>query len=438
MRTDKNEINTQTVKTQLTDVAKMLPKVDYNRSMKIQQPFLIAGIIPLLVLSLQADDLSLLSPEKRSLLYHEQERIDAEHQKLRYNWLSPINLSGSYSRDKSAQENSATSTTESLSASIAQDLFRSGGITYQIAYADTKKQSENDSYNLTVSDLNLQLFTALLSYQKNRYELEQSQKKLDNYDIEIFIKRQLYDAGKADITELNNALMDKSAELKTYASLRYSIAEQRYAIAKLSDIDPDHFSLPTFELIREEDYLKNRLDLRYARSQSDMYDNLYGVTKSGYFPTLTLNASTGYHYYDSQSSLGKYDGYAYSTGLALTLPLTYNASATIQEAKATYLKQVADTADKERDSKASYGQSLALIDSYREYIEITTKNLSLYDELITVTKAGVDTGYKTGYDLLTLQNTKAIEEYTIKINELNIQLELAKLYFAINTAKETL
>ena len=64
------------------------------------------------------------------------------------------------------------------------------------------------------------------------------------------------------------------------------------------------------------------------------------------------------------------------------------------------------------------------------------KNLSLYDELISVIQAGVDSGYKTGYDLQTIKNSKAIEEYTIKINELNIELELAKLYFAINVNKD--
>jgi len=60
----------------------------------------------------------------------------------------------------------------------------------------------------------------------------------------------------------------------------------------------------------------------------------------------------------------------------------------------------------------------------------------LYDDLIKAIQAGVNAGVKTGYDLQTLKNTKSIEELEITINEINIQLELAKLHFAITPSKE--
>lgn len=384
----------------------------------------------------EAQETDLLSAQKQSVLREEQNRLEAEHQKLRYNWIAPLNLSGSYSLDKSAAGDDPSRVKE-LSASISQDVFRSGGITYQIAYADANLQTRQIALGQEIAGLNEQLYTALLTYRIRECELAQNAKQIENDDIEILIKRHLYEAGKADITELNNALMKKSAELKNATALRYEMAKQRLEIAKLSDIDPDTHVFPVFSLVEEEEYLQNRLDLRYARAQSRSYEYLYQLSETGYLPSVALKLNGGYREYDPRDALGGYEGSFYGAGLTLSVPLAYNASATIQEAKSTYLKQAADTADRERESKALYMQTLELIDSYRRNIEITSRTLSLYDGLIAATQAGVDAGSKTGYDLQTIKNSRAIEEYTIKINELNIQLQLAKLHFAIGSDKDT-
>lgn len=380
--------------------------------------------------TLYGKNVELLSKEKQELLLQEQKRYESEYEKLKYNWISPLNLNASYGYDKSA--NDMYSDSKKIQASISQDIFRSGGITYAINYADAKKRADEIGLFKDISSLNENVFLSLLGYKKNSYELEQSTKKLANYDIEIFIKRQLYSAGKVDITELNNALMSKSSEQKNYALLEANRANFRLEISKSSDINPDNYPLYSFELVEEDSYLKDNFDLQYTDAQSKTYQQLYNITKSSYLPTLSINGSTGYQSYDPRERLMKYDGSFYSAGLSLNIPLSYNASATKEEAKAIFLKSSADLQDKGRSLKASYAQSIELIKSYKRYIEITSKNLSLYDELISVIQSGVDMGYKTGYDLQTLKNSKDIELYNIKINEINIELELAKLHFSTN------
>lgn len=380
--------------------------------------------------ALFGNEVDLLSKEKKELLFQEQKRYESEHEKLKNNWIAPLNLNASYGYDKSA--NDTHSDMKKIQASISQDIFRSGGISYAINYADAKKRADELGLFKEISSLNEDLFLSLLGYKKNSYELEQSTKRVANYDIEIFIKRQLYSAGKVDITELNNALMSKSGELKNYALLEANRAKYRLEISKLSDIDPESYPLYTFELVQEESYLKDSFDLQYADAQSKTYQQLYNITKSSYLPSLSINGSAGYQSYDARDRLMGYDGGFYSAGLSLNIPLAYNASATKDEAKATFLKSSVTLQDKERSLRASYAQAIELIKSYKRYIEITSKNLSLYDELITVIQAGVDMGYKTGYDLQTLKNSKDIEQFNIKINEINIELELAKLHFSIN------
>lgn len=374
------------------------------------------------------ESVELLSKEKQEVLHQEQKRYESEYEKLKYNWIAPINLNASYGYDKSA--NDVRSDVKKVQASITQDIFRSGGITYTINYADAKKRADEIGLSREISALNENLFLSLLNYKKNSYELEQSTKKLANYDIEIFIKAQLYKAGKVDITELNNALMNKSTEQKNYVLLESNRAKYRLEISKVSDIDPDTFPLYTFKLVEEDNYLKNSFDIEYADAQSKTYQESYNVIKSNYLPRVSVNGAVGYQDLDIRDSSMGYDGDFYNAGIALNIPLTYNSNATKEEAKATFLKSSAELHDKKRNLKASYAQAIELINSYKRYIEITLNNLPLYDELINAIQSGVEMGYKTGYDLKTLKNSKEIEECNIKINEINIELELAKLHFS--------
>lgn len=382
-----------------------------------------------------ADSTSLLSHEKQTILHQQQIIYESEHEKLRTNWFSPINLGGSYNYDKNPL--GVVSDTQQISASFSQDIFRSGGITYQIAYADTLKAANAINHQQNIAALNLQLFHALLNYQKSSLAIKQSKQRVANYEIEVFIKRQLFDAGKTDISELNNALMKKSGELKTLASLKYTQIDHRQEIAKLSDIDPDVFILPHFDLLTQKEYTSAHWDIQYANAQSKTQSYLSDLTKSNYSPSLTLSGTIGYQNYHSPDTAG-YKGNYYGTGLSLALPFTYNASATIQQAQTTHLQSIAKISDKQREVEREYLQSISLIENYRETINLIRENLKLYDDLIGVIEAGVRSGIKTGYDLQTLKNTKSIEELEISINEINIQIELAKLHFSTSPSKEPL
>lgn len=408
----------------------MLLILYYNEVMKLQNS--VSSLVSLLlVASAYGEDMSLLSPEKQRYYEQQQQQIDSGYEKLRYDWLSPINVKASNIYEKSASLG-IRDTRQNLSASIAQDLFRSGGITYGIAYAEAKKQADTISMHRDIAGFNQQFFNAVLNYQKNLLLLEQSELKLKNSKIEIFLKRKQYEAGDIDITLLNNALMNQSSELKNNTSIRFTLAQQKYEAAKLSDQSVDTITLATFSLVQKEDFLEEGWNIRFLQAQSKSSAQQYGQIKSSYLPKLTLSADAGVQRFDSRElASADYRGNYYDMGLQLSVPLAYNASAAVQEAQSTYLKQQAETADIKRQMDAQYEQSIARIKSYQRIIAITGENLKFYSELIDAAKAAVKAGYKAGYDLQTLQNTSAIEELEIKTNEINIQIELAALHYLI-------
>lgn len=387
----------------------------------------------LLASSIYGEDTSLLSPEKQSYYQQQQHEIDAGSEKLRYDWISPINLKASNVYEKSSA--GTHDTRQSISAGVAQDIFRSGGITYAIGYADAKKQADTIGMQKEIAGIHQEIITAVLSYRKNALILEQSEIKLKNAKIEIFLKRKQYEAGDIDITLLNNALMNQSSELKNNTAIRFALSQQRLEAAKLSDQAIDTINLPTFALIQKDEFLLEGWNIRYADSLSQTTAQQYGQTKSAYLPRLTLIADGGVQRYDSRE-FADYHGNFYDMGLQLSMPLTYNASAAIQEVQSTYLKQQAQTADIKRQMDAFYEQSLAHIESYQRVIAITKETLKFYNELIGATKSAVDAGYKAGYDLQTLQNTRSTEELEIKINEINIQIELSTLHFMMRHSQK--
>ena len=68
-----------------------------------------------------------------------------------------------------------------ISASISQDIFRSGGITYRINYADAKKRADDIGLNQQIAALNEELFSALLNYKKKQMKYNSATNECSHY-----------------------------------------------------------------------------------------------------------------------------------------------------------------------------------------------------------------------------------------------------------------
>jgi len=396
--------------------------------------------IPLFLIVLSSflcgGDLSLLSPEKQSYYEQQQNQINAGYEKLRTDWIAPLTLKGSTLYEKSPSMG-MRDVRQSLSVGMAQDIFRSGGIEYSIGVAQTKKNADTIAMDKEIAGLNQQLVTAVLNYQKNALLLQQSELRLKNDKIEIFLKRKQYEAGDIDITLLNNALMTQSGELKTNTAIRFTLAQQRLEITKLTDHPIETLTLPTYSLTPKEQFLQEGWSVVYANALTQSSVQQAGQLKTSYLPKLTFIADAGLQRFEGQTTtLNDYSGNFYDAGLQLSMPIAYNSSDALQEAQATSLKQRASIADAKRQMDGIYEQSLSHIESYQRLITITNETLKFYDELITATKAAVDAGYKAGYDLQTLQNTRSIEKLELQINEVNTQIELSTLYFLMRHSQK--
>lgn len=373
-----------------------------------------------LAFNLLASDKTLIRVNKQDIINEQKKEIEANAQKLKYDWISPLNLSSSYT--KSDTNSDAISDT---SIKFNQDIFRSGGIIYKIDYANVKLKNSLESLALANTSMYEELFRGLLEYKKLDSILKQNHFTLLNTEIDVFLKTQQYETGGADITELNRALREKNAALKVKLTAKQAMIEKEIALKKLTDRELDSIDIPKFELISEDEYQQSNYNLLVASTNKELSDKEYKITKSSYLPTLSVNGAYGYM---DNPNINFNDDY-YTVGATLNMPLDFNTKVTLQESKAIYMQNSLKIQESKIDEMASYEASVSKIENYKQHKEVTQDNIELYTKLIDITDKAVKSGLKTGYDLQTLQNTKKIDELEIEISDINIQIELAKLIF---------
>ncbi len=391
-------------------------------------------LMSLLVAGLHGSEYELLSDEKQKLLQEQKNEYEQQSKLYEYDYISPLNLGASYGYDRSTTHQSSSSSR--ASASISQDIFRSGGIDAQIGYAKAFKSSSEFKLKQDIADLNYSTYSALISYKRLELQKLQSEIKLANHDIEVFIKQKLYEAGKSDITELNNALMLRINQQKSDLDLKKSLSTLKEELRKISDADPDNFELVGFELIPKESFVGDNFAIKYDESQSRVYEEQLHLTQSKYLPRIYVDASGGYMKNHTPSDAKSRDGSYYSAGAGVSMPLSYTASYDKEVKKIALLKQKYLVDDEKRALNSEYEIALLEMQNYKEQIEVIEKNMALYDDLIVALDAEVASGSKSKYDLQTIVNTKKIEQINIDLNRLDVELLLAKLYFSSNTHKE--
>ena len=386
-------------------------------------------LITFISIQLIGFDVSLLHTQKQAIQKEKLNEIEASHQNQKYNWVSPLNLSLSKNRTKSATD-ATHSTLDKAAMRLNQDIFRSGGIYYTLSFADKQKSYQLLSLEREDKQLYEQIYTAVLSLKRLNLQLKQSEYRLKNLEIDVFLKQEQYKTGSVDMTQLNRAIMDKNDQLKQIITSKESITKTKKTLKQLTPLDYENINTPIFTMMPQEEYMQQNYAIHQAALQSDMNFNQYKIIKSNYLPHISLNAEMGYQDYDHQIYATDYNGYYNSAGLLITIPLDFNTNTTIQEQKALYIQKKLQVEDEKITQKAAYEEAQELIQNYQEYIEISKQNLALYDALIIMTQEGYKEGYKSGYDLQTIQNTQKIDALEIKIIETNIQLELLKLHFA--------
>lgn len=387
-------------------------------------------IIPSLFCSLIfANELDILQKDKKELRQIEKEVIQKKYEGAKDDWIGTINLSSGLTRSHSFSKDN-DSFNKSISIGFTQSVYESGGIEFGIKYANDELKSETIAWENENIAILQTIYETLLSIEKLKLQIEQSDYLLKNKDIELILKKIQYEAGRVDIIELNNAIMSKNNQQKENISLKNSLKDKEYELSKYTSFKSNEIEIIDFKIIDKEKFLKDNLNIRYENSRVELLDTSYKQLKSSYLPKVSLNTNAGYSDNGDLSRDTNEENKNGSVGLNMTMPLfDITKEAKIEKSKLEVLKQKVNVTDIQNELVYEYEQILAQINTYEEYEKITKNNLKLYDDLLMVNQSSNSAGMTSDFDLEILQNTKKINEYDLEINDINKKLQYSKLYF---------
>jgi len=359
----------------------------------------------------------LLSPTKQKILKLKKQEANEQYITNKYSWLSNFMITANHTKNgQNNDENIPTITTDVYGISLNQDIFRFGGIYSALKAADAAQESSLLNIDISNKQDLTSLFHNLIDLKVTDIKLKQNKLNIDNLLIEIRHKKSQYIQGQTDISDLNDAIINKNSSVETQKTLELQRLNDIFEIRKLTTYNYRKIIIPNFRIVTKSAFLKNSLDIAYAKSEVRSNEYSYKVKLSSYFPTISVNAN-----------YNKEDKYSY--GMSLSLPLKFTEFNDIEDSKVKYLISQEELNDKKTTLDYTYASTKETIKNYKQKIYLARKDIALYNSLIRIGGKEEQGGYSTKDDIRTLYNSRKMRRLDIKAYKLDIKEQILNLYF---------
>jgi len=337
-------------------------------------------------------------------------------------WISPIMLT--WQRDWSNQITGDFEKSDSLSVSIDQPIFKSGGIYYGIKFARAKYNLNKINIIKEKQELIVRAIELLFKIKQSNLNLKKLQLQLKNSKIDVENCQELYDAGMLDGVALDTALAKEQESQIALLNLEQSIQELKTAFAKISSKNPDKLHTPKLKLVNEKEFLDKNLDLKIAKASIDVKDYAKKLTATKYLPTVSVGAR---YSKISPKPVGMDDKFT-NYSLRVSMPISINYKNDLEQAKLDVLISRINAKNSVRSAKEDYKlikQKIAIIN---RQIALSFKEAVIYKKLLETTRRLYRAGQKSKNDVALLENSYKMKKLDAKIYKINKELELLKLY----------
>lgn len=368
---------------------------------------------------------SYISENKNKQFDFDYQKNEADSSILRDSWIAPLNLSYSYSKSNPYVNKQVS---ESAAIKMDQPIFQSGGIYYGIKFAEHSKKYVDYSIDVAKRKLIKDAIAILMQIKQTDLKILKQKLLIENSKINLKIKEEEYLSGRLDVGFLDNAIIERNFVIQSLYDIQTSKEKLISSFSALSNLDYKTATAPHLELLDEEEFLNHNIGLKMAdsKTQKDMYAK--DVTIAKYLPQVSLTAGYNWSKSDSQFSFGAKEKDYYDYGFKVSMPLNINTFRDIESSRVDFLKSKVVEEDKLVELVALFGQVMHNIENLDKKKDLSSENKSIYSKLLVDTKKLFEAGYKTEYDVQTLENSVNISEFNSKIYEVDKQLELLTLY----------
>ncbi len=372
---------------------------------------------------------SYISDLKKEQFGYDYEKNEAESSKLHDAWIAPLQLGYTYSRNKPFNDEL---TNQSAAIRMDQPIFQSGGIYYGIKFANASKRYSDYSIDVAKRKMIKETISLLMQIKQTILKEEAQELQIKNAEINLAQKKEQYLNGQLDSGFLDNAIIQRNIVIEALYNIQTTKEKLITQFHTLSDLDYKTAKIPHLELINSEEFIKHNIVLKQKEAEIEKSRYYTDVTRSKYLPRVSLTA--GYSWtkadqqFDPNFRIFSNEYHFYNYGAKVSMPLDINVFRDIESSRVDFLKSQVISEDKKRELVALFEQVMHNIKNYDKKIALSNENIDIYTRLRDDTQKLFKAGYKTQYDLDTLENSLAIQNLDTKVYAIDKQLELLNLY----------
>lgn len=366
-----------------------------------------------------------ISDNKKEQFFYDYEENEAQSSILRDSWIAPLSIQYSYSK---SNPDSSEKTTQGAFITMDQPIFQSGGIYYGIKYAEASRIYGKYSIDVAKRKLVKDAISLLMQIKQADLKVERQNLQIENSDINLELKKEQYLNGQLDSGFMDNAIIERNKAIQTLYDIRTTKQKLISQFNAISDKRYQDARIPHLKFITKKHFLEYNIVLDMVESQIEQNKYNKDVTVSKYLPSVNLTA--GYNW-DKTSSTATSSGSEkdyYNYGFRASIPLDINTFKDVEVARVQYLKSLVVIEDKKTELVALFEQVMQNINNFENKISLSEENADIYEKLLSDTRLLFKAGYKTVYDVETLENSLEIQELDVKIYEIDKQLEILTLY----------
>lgn len=367
---------------------------------------------------------AILSKERLEIFDLSKEKAQEDASTLKKDWINPITYK--LSKTQKEEHNPLKST-----ISVNQPIFKSGGIYQAILYANSIEKYSNLDIEIQKKSMIKDATKLLFEIHKINHTIKKQELLIANADLDILRKREQVLNGISDTSFLDNAILDANTKKNVLAELLHQKNELIHTFGTLASNSYEAFDLPVFTLIEDDTYMENNLNVLKLKEDMNSKNHFSIMTITKYLPTINFTYDyTKYHDYDNNVNINENRELM---GLNLTIPLDIRTLNDIQSSRIDYLKSRISLNTTILEEENFYKTTLSKIKMIESKKNIANEDYKLYTSLLDDITQAAQAGLNSFADVQTLDNSKTIKSYDIKILELERQIELLELYAKIAT-----
>lgn len=368
---------------------------------------------------------SYISENKTDIFNYDYKKNQEESLILRDSWINPININYSYSKSNPYQK---VQLAQNAAIKVDQPIFKGGGIIYGVKFANASKKYSDYSVSIAKRKMIKDAISILMQIRQVDLKIEKQKLQIENAKINLELKKEQYLSGQLDSGFLDNAVIERNNVIQVLYDIQTSKEGLISSFRTISDLDYLVAKIPTLKLLSQEEFLEYNLGVEQLRSQVQRDKENKGVIRAKYLPTISVTGGYNWSKTDSQFNFGSKEKDYYDYGVKASMPLSINTFRDIESAKINYLKSEVQEIDKKREQKSLFEKVMQSLDNLDKKQALSVENMEIYEKLLSDTRELYRVGYKTEYDVQTLENSLNISSLNSKIYEMDKQLELLNLY----------